>query len=89
MVYVVSCAVVGLLKADNAIQAVRDKLGILLSLERHNLDFQVAEIWLCQIQCPSDVVNTRYDGVFARHKQQILKGPQLLDGSILLLYLRG
>ena len=89
MVKLVVLAIIGFLKADNAVKSVVGKLAILLHLERHNLDLDVREIALGYVDGLGQIRHSGLGGILARNKQDILERSKLFYGAILVFNLLG
>ena len=87
MVDVVIGLVVSFLETDHTVQSVLGQRLVLLGLERHHFNFEVAEIRLGEVKGLGDVVHAGLGRVLARHQQQVLKRSQLLDGLVFVLHL--
>ena len=89
MIVLVVLAMIGLLEADHAIHAVIAQFLIVLGLQRHHLDLDVREVFLCDVDCLSQIWHTSLCRILARHEQDIFERSKLLDGAIFVLYLFG
>ena len=89
MVQLVVIAVIGLLKADDTIEAVVGQFFVFLHLQWHHLYLDIREIALGNINGLSQIGHTGLGGILARDEQDILEGCQLFDGTIFVLYLFG
>ena len=87
VVDVVMRSVISLLEADHAVHSMVRELCIILGAQRHDLDFQVGEIFFRYIQRLRQVRHTCFHRVFSRDYQQVLERCQLLDGLVLILAL--
>ena len=84
VVYVIVRLVVGLLKTDDAVHAMRLQFGIFFGFQGHYFNLQVAEIRLCQVECAGNVRNACLGGIFTCNQQQVLKRRELLDSLVLI-----
>ena len=87
MVELVVLAVVGLLKADDTIEAVVGQFLVLLHLQRHHLDLDVREIALGNVDGLGQIGHSRLGWVLACDEEDVFKGCQLFDGTVFVLYL--
>ena len=80
MIGLVFVAVICLLEAYHAVEAVLDKSGIALGGQRHHLDREVAEVFAADLEGVRQIFDTGHDGVFTGNNQQVLERPEFLVG---------